>query len=344
MPSTLFRRHYTGRAAQTGETSQQARAALLRFDPGTPPIPDAATVDQAFLESLFLEKLGRCRHHQWWTPSVPFMVKSVTPLIDEIVVRIPPVFLPDVICDVMPHWAAEDDGEEDIEVYGIAGLRARHERGRIVIARLGIPGRIVIPVRPNVWRKACLVAAEVHDPDHVRMPWLTAPVDLHPAETHFTERWPARYSPAGPAYRNSQYASQLLRRLPGLCPPPRAGFHDLWFNRVGDTCSIQFEWANGPSHAAVLKQLLDPLFDPGAEIDERDCEVIGRAEGYVTVRSRTQPTADVTFRRKITAHPRADDARRARSDAKMHAHRAAIERKHGYRVPRHPEPISYRPW
>jgi hypothetical protein len=342
MPSTLLHRLCVGRAAQTGETPEQARAALLRLEPGTPPIPDAASEDQAFLESLFLEKLGRCRLHGWWSPSVPFMVSSVTPLPDELTVRVPAVFLPDLIFDIMPRWAVEDGDQDAAEVSGIAGLRALHERGRIVLARPGFRGRIVIPVRPNMWRKVCDVAIDLHgSPDRVHMPWQASPTKCHPVEIRYMESHPSRYSPDSLRH-GSQFASRLMRRLPGLCPPPHAIYHDLWFNRIGRECSIQFEWKDGPSHADVLKRLLDPVFSPGAEIDLFDGETVAdtysRTQGYVIVRSSSQPTTDVVLRRLVSADKNRVDMRKF--DAELRADRAAIEDKHGYRVPRRPKPVS----
>lgn len=345
MPSTLLHRLCIGRAAQTGETPEQARAALLRLGPGTPPIPDAASEDQEFLESLFLEKLGRCRLHGWSSPSVPFMVSSVTPLPDELTVRVPAVFLPDLIFDIMPRWAVEDGDQDAPDVSGIAGLRALPERGRIVLFRPGFQGRIVIPVRPNMWRKACLVATDLNgSPGRVQMPWRISPTKCHPVEIRYMESYPSRYSPDSQRY-GSRFASQLMRRLPGLCPPPHGIYHDLWFNKIGRKCSIQFEWKDGPSHAAVLKRLLDPVFSPGAEIDLLDGETVAdtyrRTEGHIIVRSSSQPTTDVVLRRWVSADKNRVDMREF--DAELRAHRAVIEDKHGYWIRRRPRHVSRRP-
>ena len=226
----------------TGETAQQALEGLRRLKPGLPPIPDAASDDQAFLEATFLEGIGRCDVDRWMRHMVPFAVRSVTPFADELIVRTPLDFLPDILRQVMPCWATDEESDDYAEVHGIAGLRGRHARDRIVLERPGLPGRIAIPATRNQWRKAALVAADMcGDPRDVRMPWLDQPAEWHPAESAFTDSWPERFVPGGQLYGSSLLASQVLRRLPGLCPRPRAVFHSLWMNRFS-RFSIQFEW------------------------------------------------------------------------------------------------------
>jgi hypothetical protein len=92
----------------------------------------------------------------------PFGIKSVTPRPDALTVRIAAEFLPDIISDIAPVWRAEEEKDgEIINMSGIPGLRALHRRGRTVLTRPGIPGRIVIPVPADRWRKAVMVAAEL---------------------------------------------------------------------------------------------------------------------------------------------------------------------------------------
>ena len=196
MPNTRAARVRAGRAALTGETAQQALEGLRRLKPGLPPVPDAASDDQAFLEAMFLEAIGRCDVDRWERYMVPFAVRSVTPFPDELIVRPPLDFLPDILRQVMPCWAADEESDGDTQVHGIAGLRGRHARDRIILARPGFPGRIAIPVTRNQWRKAALVAADMcGDVPLVRMPWMDHPGEWHPVEISFTDSVPERFAP-----------------------------------------------------------------------------------------------------------------------------------------------------
>src|ERR1035437_6984263 len=79
-------------------------------------------------------------------------------------------------------------------MYGIPGLRAWHKRGRTVLSRPGIPGRIIIPVTAERWHKAVMVAAELGgDAGGTCSPWLTHPRGWHPAEARWAAAWPGRY-------------------------------------------------------------------------------------------------------------------------------------------------------
>jgi hypothetical protein len=336
MPVTTLQRLAAGRAAHTGETYQQALTGLRQLKPGTPPVPDAGSQDQAFLESCVLERLGRCDKDRWRYYMLPFAVRSVTPHPDEIVIRIPAEFLPDVLREILPGWPAEHDDRDTPEVYGIPGLRARHEQGRIVLARPGFPGRVAIPASRDRWRKAALVAADLNGgPGNFHMPWLTSPADWHPAEIRFTEAWPERFCPDGRDYGSSLFESQLLRRLPGLCPAPRAIYHDLWINRHTATCAIQFEWENGPSRAAVLGRLLDAEFGPGADIelldDQTTADCYGDAPPRVKVRSAREPASVIVLRRTATDDTEMNLLAREFGETRR-ARRTAIEDKHGYRI------------
>jgi hypothetical protein len=263
------------------------------------------------------------------------MVTSVVPKPDELTIRIPEKYLPDVIRDVLPYWVVEDDGSMS-DVYDIAGLRYHHEHGRVILTRLGKPGQVSIPVKPGTWDKACRVAVDsLGQESQFRLPWRTSPTEWDPVED---QTWPPDDETER---RNNRFISQILRRLPGLCPPPRAEWHDLWFNRSGDDCVIKFEWMNGPSHAEVLKRLLDPTFTPGAEIDlhrygnksEDDC--YAQTEGSVTVRSKSHPTAAIVLRRlRDESWSHSGEESTQNLDAELRADQAAIEAKHNYRARR----------
>jgi hypothetical protein len=260
MPTSNLDSLAEGRAARTGESHQQARMALRRIGRRVPPIPDAEIDDQASLEAQFLTRLGRCRHHHYWSPKPAFMVSSVTPDPDGITIRVPDEYLPDAIRDVFPYWWTEDDGSQS-EVQGIPGLRYVHEHGQAILTRIGKPGRVCIPAGEGVWEKACRVAVDsLAEELEFFHPWRTSPAEWHPDED---QPWfPEDDSDCG----NNRFASQILRRLPGLCPSTGAEWHDLWITWSGSRCNINLEWMNGASHAEVLKLL---LADPGSDQGQR---------------------------------------------------------------------------
>jgi hypothetical protein len=253
------------------------------------------------------------------------------------VLRVPPEFLPDVARAVMPRWLAEDeDSRECPEVSGIPGLRARHEKGHAVLYRLGFPGRVAVPATPGLWRKAVAVAhGTLSAEGNVRSAWLLAPGGWHPAEAGFTAAWPDAFSPSGSRYPASGFASRVLRRLPGLCALPRAGWHDLWVNHWGTSPEIQFEWLDGPACATPLGLLLDPEFGPGAELEpfdgQSECDCYSAVAGRVRVRAAGEPGGRLVLRR-LSSHGHAGDE--TGFGAWRHDIRDAVERKHGYRAHR----------
>lgn len=314
MPTPVLRALCTGRMTQTGESHNQAIVEIRRIPAGALPIPEAAHTDQAFLESCFLEAIGQCPKDRWRPRLLPFAVRSVTPRPDELIVRVPAEFLPDIIGGIMPSWAAADEEAGTVsQVHGIPGLRARHQQGRVVLTRPGLTGRISIPAPAGRWRKAALIAADLGGRDHgMQMPWLTHPFDWHPAEARWVASWPGHYSPDSRQYRDSLLASQILRRLPGLCPVPRAYYHDLWFNRFGDTCAIQFEWALGFPHHVVLSRLLDPVFGPGVDIAPHDGQSLedcyADTARHVRVQSARQPATWIDLRRTVWDEDKHDES------------------------------------
>lgn len=337
MPLTVPHRLVAGRTAQTGERPRQALDELSGLGSGAPPVPDAATPDQAFLESMFLERLGRWSPDRWRPGMQPFGIRSVSPRPHEVVLRVPPEFLPDVARAVMPRWLADDeDRRECPEVSGIPGLRARHEKGHAVLYRPGFPGRVLVPATPGLWRKAVAVAHGLLGAEGgVRSAWLLAPGAWHPAEEGFTAAWPDAFSPSGSRYPASGFASRVLRRLPGLCALPRADWHDLWVNHWDAAPEIQFEWQNGPACAAPLGLLLDPEFGPGAELEpfdgqsERDCYSATAAR--VRVRASAEPGGRLVLRRILSREPA---GAAAGFGAWRHGIRDVVEREHGYRAHR----------
>jgi hypothetical protein len=331
----LFRALCAGRMAQTGESHNQALDELRRIPAGTPPIPEAADTDQAFLESCFLEEIGRCHKDRWRPRMLPFAVRSVTPRPHELVVRVPKEFLPDIIRGIMPSWSAEEEMTGAFsQVYGIPGLRARLWPGRVLLSRPGLAGRITIAASAGRWRKAARIAADLGGADGMLMPWLTRPHDWHPAEARWVASWPGHYSPDGWQYRNSRLASQILRRLPGLCPAPRAYYHDLWFNRFGDTCRIQFEWALGVPHNVILGRLLHPVFGPGARIAPHDGQSLedcyAETATQVRVQCTRQPATWIDLRRTIWDEDQHDESFGQGFTEQRRRRRKTAEEKYGY--------------
>jgi hypothetical protein len=338
MPVSLLRRLCAGRMLYTGEHHGRALGELRRQQAGSPPIPDAAGDGQPILEALFLEVLGRCSKDRWQPYMLPFAVRSVTPRPHELIVRVPKQYLPDILREALPAWpAGEEDGagEPGCQVYGIPGLRARLSRGQVILARPGLPGRIIIPAPADRARKAALIAADTHRGEaDVCLPWLTHPRDWHPAEESFARASPQHYGTRAEHGRTSLLASQVLRRLPGLCPAPRAYYHDMWFNRFGDTTSIQFEWAFGTTPAVLLDRLLHPVLGPGAQIALSDGQAL--ADCYapgccrVRVQSTGNPATWIDLRRATWDEDTHDSTLAQQFGERRRCLRQAAEQQHGY--------------
>jgi hypothetical protein len=329
MRSSLLRALCTGRIQQTCEGRNLALDELRKLPPRVP-FPEAATLGQASLESDFLEAIGRCDIDRWQPYLLPYVISSVTPRPHELVVRIPGEYLPDVIRAIMPHWL---DG--DGEVYGIPGLRASSGRDAVALHRPGRSGQLTIPCPPGRWRRAVGVAADMlaHDPK-LRLPWTERRRDWDSAEIGHVEFWPRRYSPTRWQYRHTRFASQIMRRLPGLCSGRRPYYHNLWLNRFGDSCSIEFEWATGPPITSVLGKLLDPVFGPGAEIALLDGQTFDDcyAEGTyrVNVRSAQQPGCWISLRHAAQDRQATDPGLLATFGEARRFCRAEAETRHGY--------------
>ncbi|MEV7010771.1 hypothetical protein [Streptosporangium sp. NPDC051022] len=242
------------RVSYTGETHNQARHALGRLHPAGPPIPHAS-LDQAALEAALFLQLGRIDHSPWPTGAPAFGVTSLTPYRDELVIRIAKPFLPDVIAHIMPTCAGDDSGE----IYGVVGLRAHPGNDHVILYRPGVDGRIRIPVRPADWDKAALVGLGYWWED-VQTPWLTHPVEWHPAERAFIDAWPRRLAIGGDFYRDSAFISALLRRV-HLLHGTDVDYWQMWINsHPGEGYDVHLLWANGGEHTVVVDRLRDPLF------------------------------------------------------------------------------------
>ncbi|WP_182907604.1 hypothetical protein [Microbispora sp. H13382] len=258
------------RALYTGQAHQHALKSLRRDQrKGCGPIP-VATTAQAALEALILERIG-----EWspvfWSPFVlAYGIAWVDPSPEDLIVGIPVQYLPDLIRELIPKLhTSGPSANDDIEIQGIAGLRFSYENGHVVLYRPGEPARVSIPLEnESLWHKAIKIATDGFDSD-LAFPWDSHPNAWHPAELYFINTsWPGRYAIGGEHYQASRLASDLLRRLPGLCSPFMA--HDMWFNFYGATDSeyyIQFEWQNSRPPNAVLDLILDRTFGLDVQID-----------------------------------------------------------------------------
>lgn len=338
MPITRMGALTEGRADLTGETRQQAQTELRRLGSRTPAIPDAISRGQAPLEARVLLLLGKCLYQRSWHPGVPFMVSSVTPKPDQLILRIRDDYLPDIIQDILPSYAEEGKNWMN-NLTGIPGLRFRCGHDRVTLSRVGQAGYIVIPVKQLVWKKACAVAKKFLRADgDCRYPWEESPEKLTMTEEQSWNR------DAGEDHAANRFLSQILRRLPGLCPPPQASYHDLWPNWIGNGCTIKLEWMYGPSHGEVLRRLFDAGLTPDMEIDldhhrgESAEDLRRRVDGSVTLRSREAPVSSIVLRRL----PAADWGRSNRTEetveARVRSGRAAVEERCGYYV-RRPRPL-----
>jgi hypothetical protein len=117
-------------------------------------------------------------------------------------------------------------------------------------------------------------------------------------------------------------------------PPSRAYYRDMWFNRFGDTCSIQFEWALGAAPAVLLDRLLCPVLGPGARIalseDQSLEDRYALGCGRITVQS-TRNTATWIDLQRVTCE---EDKHDGTAGLLFGEHRRRLrqtaEQQHGY--------------
>lgn len=337
MPSSHWKSLVRGRAGLTGESRQRAHNALLRPGIENRPIPAAASDGQASLEAMLLGLLGRAKHAECWYPTVPFMVRWVIPEPEMLTMSIPDEYLPDVIREIFPHWDLEDNTSTDVNMHGIGGLRYQCESDQVILTRLGYSGQVRIPVSADRWERACLVAVDSLGVScRFALPWRESPEEWDPDEE---AAW-SRSRETAPGRR--RFASQILRRLPGL-QLPGAYWHDLWLNWWEPGRFINLEWLNGSSHDDLLDRFLDPKFGLDVEVcldrstasTVEDCRTLTR--GQVALCSRSEPTESLILRRSHAA-----DLPSVRSmDSRIRADQSAIEEKNGYFVRR---PRSLRGW
>lgn len=181
----------------------------------------------------------------------------------RITVQVPREFLPDIIRQIMPVV-----GGGLAEPSGVNGLRATVADGIVELSRPELSAVIRIPASQRDWELAAKVAFDDFNPD-VELAWVTHPDRWHPEELALMDAYPSHCAIGGEYYRNSSFASAVLRRLPGMCPNPETTeYHSLWINHwgPGDAYSIQLEWCDGPAHRAFLDRLLDPVAGLDAEI------------------------------------------------------------------------------
>lgn len=244
------------RATLTGQSYQHALHSIHRDGLSRRPIPHAEP-SQAEIEALALERIGDWAPAVWYPSAPGFGVLWVDPSPTSITIATS--YLPDLIRQLTPTISL--DGPEPgflaagSEVRGVPGLRFR-ERGRnVVLYRPERQGRIVIRTASNsLWRKAVTIGLDDFG-DQVILPW-----NSHPDGWHPTEELAERHHHRDAADQAAHYrlASDLLRRLPGLCRPFLA--HDMWFNFFTgrhDAYQIHFEWQNSGPPNKVLDLLMD---------------------------------------------------------------------------------------
>lgn len=234
------------RARFTGESYQLALTEIRSLSPRGAPIPEASCPGQSFLEAQLLESIRGVRQADWPGDSRRFGITAVTPRADELIVQVPAAALPKLLWCITPSWLPDGPRSPnvDVEVCGIPGLRAHPHRRGVALSRPGLPGRIRILVAWRTWQKATAAAFE----DLLRRGGVLAshthPDQWHPAEIDFTETLEGLYAPSSQRYRESRFPSQVLRRLPGLCPPG-VNWVDMWMS-AAQGYQIQLEWAAGP--------------------------------------------------------------------------------------------------
>ncbi|MGC4952987.1 hypothetical protein ACLQ2P_07190 [Actinomadura citrea] len=260
------------RSRYTLQAHQHALESIRRDGPRHGAIP-RATPHQAFLEALALERIGAWNPAFWNPDILGFGLTWVDPAPDGISLGIPTRFLPDIAAALMPtssddELAAPFCGKHS-EVGGMPGLRFQPNGSSVILHAPGIAGRIEIPLAsPDLWEKAVLIARACFD-STVNLLWDLMPDALHPVERAFTEGWPERYALGGAQYRASRLASDVLRRLPGICKP--FSTHDMWFNFRGDEgYHIEFEWQNSGPPRDVLNLLLHRKDGLDVRIDPQD--------------------------------------------------------------------------
>jgi hypothetical protein len=232
-----------------------------------------AVPHQAFLEALALERIGEWRPACWRPDILGFGIAWVDPSPACITLGIPTRYLPDIASTLMPSSSidalADSNDGPYAEIYGLPGLRFRLD-GRTVILQIpGMAGRIEIPTAsPDLWEKALLIAQASFD-DTVVSLWDLLPDTWHPLERAYAVSWPERYAIGGVQYRASRLASDVLRRLPGICRP--FSRHDMWFNfGRKEGYEIEFEWQDSGPPRDVLDLLLHRKDGLGVRIDTQD--------------------------------------------------------------------------
>jgi hypothetical protein len=231
-----------------------------------------AVPHQAFLEALALERIGDWKPDLWRPDILGFGLTWVDPAPDAIGLGIPTRFLPDIAATLIPVSTRDElagplDGRS-AQIYGIPGLRYRQDGDTVILTIPGITGRIDISLAsPDLWEKAHLIAQGEWDDTAVFF-WDLHPDTWHPAESAFVAAWPDRYAIGGLNYQTSRLASDVLRRLPGICKPYST--HDMWFNFGRDEgYHIEFEWQNSGPPREILGLLLDRKDGLNVRLDTR---------------------------------------------------------------------------
>lgn len=269
------------RSLYTGEQHQRATDALKQLPAGTPPIPQAARPEQAFLETLILH---RVRGRFGIVSEFPLGIVRVTPKPDKLVITLDPQ--PFVVRAWADHLLPLDSNEPD-EIRGVAGLRyhvARHHvdlyldhgnhRARVVLQ--GFPVRwweqVARAIGGTRSHTACWLLPDGHRTDNEQRD--------HQYET----KWPGR---------DDRLGSDLLRRI-GLTRFEHGyGGTEVWSDPNEDGCSWRLELLSGPDDTWLFNHLCDPHFGLPLRVAWHSCP--DRRGCMARLVSTTQPTQTVNF-------------------------------------------------
>jgi hypothetical protein len=89
----------------------------------------------------------------------------------------------------------------------------------VVLHLPGVAARIEIPLDSRELCEKATLIAQASWNDGTMLFWGDGFADLHPAERTFTEWCPDLYGIDHRRYKASSLASDVLRRLPGICKP-----------------------------------------------------------------------------------------------------------------------------
>ena len=250
----LHRRHYTG------ESVQQARRAIDNLEPGTAPIPEAASPAQQDLEARVL--MGLLEFRNSYT-RYPLGITSVHPQPDGIALRVESMErAAEILFNLLPTYVSED------EVHGVPGLRiTRRGRTAIELSVLGEAARVRLTGLPaRLWRDAVTrMLAEWTDPDDLLLRWRASPKAWTDAERRHRAQWDDPANHVTHLLRQGLWlGSGLLRRAALLHTLSNTFFVDGYRGATSGKMRLVLRSshvrAQGPGPHHIIAALTDPTF------------------------------------------------------------------------------------